>query len=80
MAYDADGLIIYPTNLEIMNIVVNKTRGCNKSNQIKSTSKYILNICKYFKLTDTKLIKYKLINHHSKNNNCGIACLKNGKK
>ena len=33
--YDADGLILYPTNLEIFNIEFNKSGGCNSTDQNK---------------------------------------------
>ena len=38
--YDADGLILYPTNLEILNIEIYKTGGFNLTYQHKIIYEY----------------------------------------
>ena len=74
-AYDADGIILYQTNLEILNIEINKIGGCNLTDQHKIIYKYISKLADHFNLPDHKLIKFKINNYKSKNNNCGLVCL-----
>ena len=36
---------------------------------------YIPKLANYFNLPDNNLVKFKIINYKSKNNNCGLVCL-----
>ena len=74
-AYDAEGLILYPTNLEILNIEINNSDGCNNTGQHKIIFEYIPKLADHFNLPDHKLIKFKINNYKSKNNNCGLVCI-----
>ena len=73
--YDADGLKLFPIKLEIFNIELNKSGGCTLTDQNKTVFEYIPKLADYFNLPDNKLIKFKVRNYKSKNNNCGLVNL-----
>ena len=74
-SYEADGLKLFPIKLEIFNIEFNKSGGCNSTDQNKIVFEYIPKLANYFNLPDNNLVKFKIINYKSKNNNCGLVCL-----